>query len=152
LKTQYAARVPVEHWLLLNAAADLEPPLQTPLIARDLYALNESLPLPRAPIELGDVDEASVIGVAWVLAGSSLGNRAMLKDMQRARRDGETLPAQFLGDETMLSFWKRLRPRIEQPTTRDRLEAAASAATAIFDHFLSVAAPQPAAPAEPAFS
>ena len=110
-------------------------------------ALGRSLPLHAPDFHLGrDADDAEsashALGVAWVLAGSSLGNRAILKEVQRITADdhSDSWPCAFLGDEAMLSFWKRLRQRIERPASSSEVEAASRAAAAVFDHFLATTA------------
>lgn len=145
LALQHAARVPVEAWLAAHAPADLLPPLQTPLLARDLTALGAALPpssppfapphTPATPPDSGDSGE--VLGAAWVLAGSALGNRAIAK--QVARIGGGDWPMAFLGDEAMMAFWQGLRARIEQPANPADAAGATRAAEAVFAHFLAVA-------------
>ncbi|MFO6446259.1 biliverdin-producing heme oxygenase [Erythrobacter sp. NE805] len=137
LALQHAARAPLEAWLAANAPADLRPPPQTPLLARDLRALGADLP-PAAPApEAMPRAEHGLIGAAWVLAGSALGNKAIAK--QVARIGGGTWPVAFLGDGAMMTFWQGLRARIERPATPAEAEAATRAAEAVFAHFLAVA-------------
>jgi heme oxygenase len=138
LALQHAARVPLEAWLADNAAADLEPPRQTPLIARDLAALGQRLPAASpAFTPLGASARGEALGAAWVLAGSALGNKAIAK--QVARIGGGAWPTAFLGDEAMMAFWQGLRARIERPAEPAEAEGAARAAEAVFAHFLAVA-------------
>jgi heme oxygenase len=143
LALQHAARVPVEAWLAAHAPDDLRPPVQTPLIARDLAALGQPVPPPAPAFALtaagaGDVLGAGwVLGAAWVLAGSALGNRAIAR--QVARIGGGVWPTAFLGDEAMLVFWQGLRARIERPALPAEATGAADAAAAVFAHFLAVA-------------
>lgn len=138
LRSQYAARIPVECWLSTFAPADLKPPEQTPFLARDLINLGEVISSPDYAFDLGYRSEATAIGVAWVLAGSSLGNRAMLGDMQRALGAQTPWPHAFLSSRAMTDFWKRLRARIEHPVSDTEAAQAATAATQVFDHFLGV--------------
>lgn len=148
LALQYAARAPLEAWLAANAPADLVPPAQTPLLERDLAALNAPLPASSPPFDplqtpSSPAPEAvfhvkhAALGAAWVLAGSALGNRAIAK--QVARTGGGAWPVAFLGDDAMMGFWQSLRTRIEQPAARGEAEGAAQAAEAVFAHFLRVA-------------
>jgi heme oxygenase (biliverdin-IX-beta and delta-forming) len=138
LRLQHAARAPVEAWLAACAPDDLRPPVQTPLIARDLAALGLDVSAPAAGFAIEDADAGHALGVAWVLAGSALGNKAILKQMRRASAgDGHKWPCEFLGDETMMNFWQGLRLRLEQPATSAQASGAASAATAVFAHFLA---------------
>lgn len=142
LSLQHAARAPVEAWLDAHAPAELRPPAQTPLIARDLAALGKALPRPAATFAIEEDSEGEALGAAWVLAGSSLGNKAILKQMRRASAaHGGGWPAAFLGDEAMLVFWQGLRPRLESPASAAQASAAASAAEAVFAHFIAHANP-----------
>jgi len=148
LGLQYAARRPVEAWLSVNAPPALCPPAQCDLIAADLLELGEILP-ESGPAFALYADPASktptdceVLGAAWVLAGSSLGNRAILKEVRRtAKQSGEEAwPDSFLGDDAMMDFWKSLRRRIERPADIDEVAGASQAAAAVFDHFIALAA------------
>ena len=136
LALQHAARAPMEAWLADHAPADLVPPPQTPLIARDLAALGAPLPASAAPFAL-PATPGDALGAAWVLAGSALGNKAIAK--QVARIGGRAWPAAFLGDAAMLAFWQSLRARIESPAAPAEAAGATRAAEAVFAHFLSVA-------------
>lgn len=145
LALQYAARLPLEAWLTTHAPADLIPPPQTPLLARDCEALGMQLP-PASPLPataafrpLGSALPATALGAAWVLAGSALGNRAIAR--QVAQIGGGAWPVAFLGDGAMMAFWQSLRVRIEGPVGALDAESAARAADAVFAHFLAVAAP-----------
>jgi len=141
LKLQHSARRPVEAWLAQHVEPASCPPAQCHLIAQDLARLDSDLPADSPSFDLPDRDAGAshALGVAWVLAGSSLGNRAILKQVQRVcdAESGEAWPHAFLADEAMLSFWKGLRERIERPAPITEVEAASAAATAVFDHFLA---------------
>ncbi|MCX9148400.1 biliverdin-producing heme oxygenase [Erythrobacter sp. WG] len=149
LGLQHAARVPVEAWLAEHAPADLRPPLQTPLIARDLSALGTGLPPASPPFDPGYTPSSpplagvfhvkhSALGVAWVLAGSALGNAAIGRQVKRIG-DG-VWPMAFLGDAAMMAFWQGLRARIEgEPASPAEAAGATQAAEAVFAHFLGVA-------------
>jgi heme oxygenase (biliverdin-IX-beta and delta-forming) len=139
LTLQHAARVPVELWLARNAPGDLCPPVQTPLIARDLAEIGIEPPAPAPPFEFPNTAHGETIGAAWVLAGSALGNRSILKQMRRASAaasaGGDPWPSAFLGDEAMLAFWQGLRSLLEQPASAEAASAATDAASAVFAHF-----------------
>ncbi len=138
LSLQHAARAPVEAWLDTHAPDDLRPPVQTPLIAEDLAMLGLDLPAPAEAFEMHLAAEGAALGAAWVLAGSALGNKAILKQMRRASAAaGHAWPAAFLGDEAMLVFWQSLRPLLERPASATTASAAATAASAVFAHFLA---------------
>ncbi|MFL0357647.1 biliverdin-producing heme oxygenase [Erythrobacter sp. GH1-10] len=142
LGLQYGARLPVERWLSTHARDWLRPPEQCALIARDLDNLDAEAPEPGAAFriapEAGSGREAQALGVAWVLAGSSLGNRAIVSEL--ARKGRGHWPKAFLGDPAMLAFWKRLRPSIEVPADASTIASASRAAVAVFDHFIAHAA------------
>jgi heme oxygenase len=137
LALQHAARAPLEDWLAAHAPAALHPPRQTPLIARDLAALGRPVPAPAPVFTLGRTRLGHVLGVAWVLAGSALGNRSIARQVRRIGKG--TWPMAFLGDDAMLGFWQALRSRIEQSVPQDEAEGAREAASAVFAHFLAVA-------------
>lgn len=139
LALQHAARAPVEAWLAAHAPATLHPPPQTPLIAADLAALGAAVPPPAPAPRIAALGRGAgtVLGVAWVLAGSALGNRAIARAV--ARIGAGAWPVAFLGDGAMLAFWQALRARIERPCGPREAEGAAAAAEAVFAHFLDVA-------------
>jgi len=152
LKIQHSAREPVEAWLAQHAPESLRPPAQCPLLAQDLASLgqvtSEAAPAFVPPRE--EASEAQALGIAWVLAGSALGNRSILKEVARiASKDGDEAaqsskgkgewPHAFLADDNMLSFWKYLRREIERPAQAGEAKAAARAASSVFDHFLTAA-------------
>ena len=134
LALQHAARRSVEAWLDAHAPDDLHPPAQTPLIASDLSASGEELP--QGPLfSHPETSRAAVLGIAWALAGSSLGNRAILKDVRRASGAAGSWPETFLADDTMPAFWAKLHREVERPADAVEAEAARRAAVALFDHF-----------------
>jgi heme oxygenase len=138
LALQHAARAPLEAWLAENAPEELVPPVQTPLLERDLAALGMALPGPGPAFALPlAATPGAVLGAAWVLAGSALGNKAIAKQVTRI--GGGTWPATFLGDEAMMTFWQSLRARIEGPAHPAEAAGATVAAEAVFAHFLAVA-------------
>lgn len=160
LSLQHTARAPIEAWLAANAPHDLIPPEQTPLIAADLDALGQRPPteriefMPQCALGPSAADYESkdhlnqrseALGIAWVLAGSSLGNRAILAEIRRtAKAKGwRDWPAEFLGNEAMLAFWKRLRTELENSAEMEVVEVASRAATSVFDHFLAHAQASP---------
>ncbi|HSF13051.1 MAG TPA: biliverdin-producing heme oxygenase [Erythrobacter sp.] len=138
LTMQHAARAPVEGWLAAHAPADLRPPPQTPLIAADLTKLGEAMPAPAPLFTLGRTSAGHALGVAWVLAGSALGNRAIAR--QVARIGCGAWPSEFLDDGAMLDFWQGLRARIERPAHAEEAAGASEAAAAVFAHFLTATA------------
>ncbi len=145
LAMQLRSRAGIELWLGRHAPKKLSPPPQCSLIADDLGLMDTPYPTeypafePSAPTD--HPPEAAVLGVAWVLAGSSLGNRAILHDL---RRNGHAdWPHAFLGDNNMLAFWNDLRPMIEVPANIETVKASVAAAQATFAHFIDVATKGP---------
>ena len=135
LAMQWSARHSVENWLDAHAPPALRAPKQTALIEADLAALGAPV-TPLAPRFVHEAHgKAAALGIVWALAGSSLGNRAILKDVRRAAPDGAQWPSSFLADDAMLAFWSTLRRQIERPANADEAEAARRSASALFEHF-----------------
>lgn len=132
LSFQYAARLPVEAWFASEPAI-LQPPPQIALISADLEDLGQ--PVPDAGPRFAPQNHGEAIGIAWVLAGSSLGNKMVLK--RRTDFDGGRA-TRFLADPAMLAFWASLRARLERPADAATCELAVDGAQRTFDHFLSV--------------
>jgi len=134
LAIQHRARRGIEGWLA-DHAPDCEPPLQTGLIAQDLYAMG--IPVPGDCERFEAPAGSDPLGACWVLAGSSLGNRAILARLGKA---GLQRPVAFLSDSRMTAYWKQLRPLLERPHSLPYDNAALAAAQATFSHFNAVAA------------
>ena len=134
LGLQHAARNSVEAWLAIHAPPDLLAPAQIPLIARDLSVLGTGVS-EGEKFSHPDTSRASVLGIVWALAGSSLGNRAILKDVRRASGGEGVWPEAFLADPAMPAFWSSLRREVERPSDALEAETARRAAIALFDHF-----------------
>lgn len=131
LATQYSARVPIEGWFRRESAV-MHPPTQTGHISQDLAELNYGRPV--NDLRFAPEESAEVLGIAWVLAGSSMGNRVILK--RRIAFDGGKA-TRFLSDPSMTDFWSVLRPRLERETSRALADAAITGAVRTFDHFLA---------------
>lgn len=133
LQTQLAARLPIEDWASVNCEAALRPPPHSYLMQEDLAELSAK---PAAPVsEFALAEGASQLGAVWALAGSSLGNAAILRDVQMAAGDN-SWPVRFLSDTAMHTFWKGLLPQLEAQASADAIDAACEGALAVFDHFL----------------
>lgn len=131
LHRQFRARLPVEQWAAANSPAHDQPPAMSGLIAADLQQLGYSV-----GDEAGDFSlpsGADTLGLAWVLSGSHLGNRIMMKAM---RAQGANLPTNFLGDETMGAFWRSLASRLDAKVTKAEAAPAIATAEKVFAHFL----------------
>lgn len=136
LQFQHAARLPFEEWCQNNAPADLRPPRQTGLIRADLAELGSTVAKQRADMPAIDSNH-DPLAIAWVLAGSALGNRSILSDLRR--RSGETMPTNFLDDNTMFRFWRDLKPALQQSVDIERARRMAASARCVFDLFLAEA-------------
>lgn len=137
LLIQYRSREPIERWVAQRLPAEEAPPAQAPLIARDLGELAIALP------PIGDFalpDDADPLGLVWALAGSSLGNRTMLRHRRKLGAGG---PEHFLADPAMAEFFARLRARIERPVSEDLARRAVAGAQAVFAAFIAVLPDQP---------
>jgi len=135
LDIQLSARRGVEQWLYLNAPAHWLPPSQVSLLRRDLEWLGYEPRDARAPSFLVLFsDPFEWIGAAWVLAGSSLGNKMMEREL--AARAPASWPMAFLQDKTMPHYFTALRPLLEDDAAN---REAIDAAKAVFAHFLSLA-------------
>ena len=134
LRVQAAARRGVEHWLARHAPPQWLPPQQVFLIERDLEALDSDDRGGAPDFAIEAVAPDAWLGVAWVLAGSSLGNRLMERDLTaRAPADW---PMAFLRDEAMPAYFKALRPLLGGT---ERSVTGELAASAVFAHFMAEA-------------
>lgn len=136
LLTQYRARAPIEAWIAQALPATEAPPAQAPLIARDLAELGVALP---STHEFALPEGADPVGVVWALAGSSLGNRTMLRQRQKIGAAG---PEHFLADGAMTEFFSALRARIERPASPQLARSAIAGAQAVFAAFLAALSDQ----------
>lgn len=135
LTIQHTARSGIEAWLTRNAPSDLTPPVTTDLIAQDLRDLGA--PVPEFYTFPGHgLIPASALGMAWTLAGSSLGNRSMLADHRKTEGD-DLKPAAFLSDKATGIYFKKLLSRLDRPATPNDHYVFAGA-DAVFGHFLGV--------------
>lgn len=131
LSFQLAARRPVEAWLGAHCPVAIRPPRTVPLIERDLRALDVAAATQSLQCNLDD--DSDPLGVAWVLAGSSMGNRAMLAAM--AKSGVSDLPVAFLSDPDMPRFWQEMRPLLERPANEAEAAPAVASANAVFTMF-----------------
>ena len=132
LRVQLAARAPVEAWLAGHASPDLVPPPMASLLVDDLSSLGLPFSLASAPFALPD--SADPLGAAWALAGSHLGNRAMLAQLGD---DARSMPTAFLSDLTMAHFWRGLLPRLAEKASTAVAGPMVDAAERVFAHFLA---------------
>lgn len=141
LRVQLAGREPVEAWLAAVAGTDAPPPM-SPLIRTDLEALGVDAPRQTGtPFDPGTAEGA--IGTAWVLAGSHLGNRMMLRRL--AERAPAGWPVAFLSDEQMAAHWRAILPALS--TDRPDPAPAIASARATFAVILAAAAREGLVPA-----
>ena len=132
LGIQARARAGVEAWLTRYCPREWMPPSQADLLRRDLSALDYPPPRSAPAFAHGDEGPVAWLGAAWVLAGSSLGNRMMERDL--AARAPSDWPMAFLRDDAMPAYFKALRPLLE---SGDVNPGAERTARAVFDHFMA---------------
>ncbi|MEP5936745.1 MAG: biliverdin-producing heme oxygenase [Erythrobacter sp.] len=133
LQVQYAARLPIEQYFAQLPMSDDIPPAQAPLIRQDLVQMGLDLPtqgMPRFDLP----KQANRGGAFWAIAGSSLGNKAILREIERSP-GGKTWPAAFLSDGSMTDYWKTLRLDLNKPADQETTAGAIKAAKAVFAHF-----------------
>ena len=131
LSAQYAARCVVERALAALPPAGLgAPPSQTALLAEDLADLG-TRPV-AAPNDLKLETPEAALGAAWVLAGSSLGNRAMLAQRRKAGARG---PERFLSDHAMARYFGDLLKAMEGERSDSAIQQATRGALATFAIF-----------------
>ena len=111
------------------------PPSQLDLIARDLEVLGG------APAEIAGSasfeSTAAALGAAWVLAGSSMGNRAMLA---QRRKLGLGHADAFLADPRMPDYFQSLLPLLAGDFDTLEQDRMIDGATLAFTTFLDVLA------------
>ncbi len=131
LHVQLNARIEVEDWCRRHCSKALLPPPQSPAIRRDLAALG-CAEAPE-PVTFDPPAGSEPLGICWVVAGSSMGNRAMAAGLRR--RTGGDWPMHFLGATDLADYFKTLRPLIERPCSETRTRSAIEAADAVFAAF-----------------
>ena len=134
LRVQVQARRGVERWLASVCPPEWLPPSQVALLESDLSELGCASDNSHTAFALGDEGPVAWLGTAWVLAGSSLGNKMMERDL--SARAPVDWPMAFLRDPAMPAFFKALRPLLA--STEINL-GAERAAFATFAHFQAVA-------------
>ena len=137
LAIQLAAREPVEAWCAAHCTPDLRPPAQASLIRADLVELGRNAPPASSPPKYLPHD-LEPLAVAWVMAGSSLGNRTLLARMRKAGASG--MPTDFLDDPAMTNFWQGLKPKLDRPAAPGESDRMAESARTIFALFAQEAA------------
>ncbi|NVE95671.1 biliverdin-producing heme oxygenase [Altererythrobacter lutimaris] len=136
LQVQHAARAPIELWIAERCPTEFQPPRQSHLLEQDLAAMEASA---AAPIGTFDLPQgADPLGAVWALAGSSLGN-AMIQRQVAASSSCAHLPQSFLTDQSMHRFWKSLLPVLNSTCSREKAQASCRGANAVFAHFLRAA-------------
>ncbi|MBL4792498.1 biliverdin-producing heme oxygenase [Citromicrobium bathyomarinum] len=130
LRVQLQARRGVEQWLASVCPPEWLPPSQDALLESDLSALGHESGEAHAAFAFDDEGPVAWLGAAWVLAGSSLGNTMMERDLSaRAPADW---PMAFLRDTAMPAYFRALRPLL---ATTDINPGAERTASAVFAHF-----------------
>lgn len=128
LRVQLAARTAIEPVL---GALDGPPPAQAALLRADLAALGADGDA--APVRFDLPAGADPIGAFWALAGSHLGNLAMLRDL--GDRAPHSWPTAFLSDPRMAAYWRTFREKLARPARA--ADPAIAAGQAVFATFLA---------------
>ena len=111
LQAQGRARLAAESAFRHTTPTHLvRPPVQGHLIRTDLEELG--VQLQPAGMVLTFASSCEALGAAWVIAGSSLGNRAMLVQRQKAGLSGAE---RFLSDPRMPAYFKDVLVALEEP-------------------------------------
>jgi len=137
LRVQHQARRGVERWLASACPSEWLPPSQTALLESDLAELGCAIDDAPVGFALDNEGPVAWLGTAWVLAGSSLGNTMMERDLSARAPAG--WPMAFLRDAAMPAYFKALRPLLASSEINVGAQRAASAT---FAHFQAVAARQ----------
>jgi heme oxygenase len=130
LRVQLAARAPIERWAAHHCEEPMRPPESVPLLEADLATLGALPPFTESRFE--PPVNAHSLGLAWAMAGSHLGNRALLTRLPA----GSELPTAFLADPRLPGFWKQLRPQLEVSAEEAPADGALAAAEAVFACFI----------------
>lgn len=131
LAAQYSARHAIEvAFGQVSPAGIAAPPPQCALLAEDLRSLGFKPLCKAAPLQFDDANEA--LGAAWVVSGSSMGNRAILA---RRHKLGLSGPERFLSDPGMPAYFRQLVPLLETTASASRLTSAISGAEKTFGLF-----------------
>lgn len=131
LSAQFAARCAVERALAVQPPMGLaSPPSQAAALAQDLADLG--IAPERMSQEFILETPAAALGAAWVLAGSSLGNKAML--VQRTK-SGAKGPERFLSDTSLARYFGGLLHVLDRPHSESDIAQATSGAEATFALF-----------------
>lgn len=136
LTIQYASRRYLDAGFSDDQPAQVgAPPSQIDLIARDLHALGSE------PVEIAGSasfgSTAAALGAAWVLSGSTMGNRAMLAQRRKLCLDHADA---FLSDPRMPAYFRSLLPLLAGEFDRIEQDQMIDGATLAFTVFLDVLA------------
>ena len=131
LGAQYTARSIVERALARRSPPRIgPPPSQLAALEADLEDLGTSPKPGEMTLDLRNEYEA--LGAAWVLAGSSMGNRTILAQRRRA---GLTNAHRFLGDAEMPCYFKQLLRAMNSASGQPMVEGAICGARNAFAVF-----------------
>ena len=126
---QLAAREPLEDWLCDHN--ETPPPRMVPVLANAIGCAATSA-FTGQTVWSGHPEEA--LGLAWLLAGSSLGNRSILAARRKA---GLTGGEAFLADPAMPHYWQGLRASLDKEYGEFETRHAVTGAKRGFDHFIA---------------
>ena len=131
LTAQYLARRVVDAALDAQSPHGITPPpSQTELLQLDLSDLGAVSSQQEHALTLSTPFEA--LGAAWVIAGSSLGNRTILR---QRRKKGLTGPQRFLEDDRLTSYFSNLRAVLSENYPPAEVDEAVLGARKTFEVF-----------------
>lgn len=131
LTLQFRVRSGVEAALETSPPSPLAtPPPQSALIAHDLAELSTAVPAKIPAFEFSNSSQS--IGAAWVLAGASLGNKAILVRRCKAGISGAD---RFLADAALPTYFRDMLNYLDQPRNMQTTADAISGATMVFAAF-----------------
>ncbi|MBX7514387.1 hypothetical protein K3179_07455 [Qipengyuania sp. GH38] len=136
LKIQYASRECLDAGFAEQELGPLgAPPSQLELLDRDLASLGHE-PM-HAHGGASFHSPAAALGAAWVVSGSSMGNRAMLS---QRRKHGLDHANAFLADSRMPTYFRTLLPLLAGQFDSTEQDQMIDGATLAFTVFLDVLA------------
>ena len=136
LKIQYASREFLDAGFAEQELDFLgSPPSQLELLGRDLATLGHE-PM-HAHGGASFVSPAAALGAAWVISGSSMGNRAMLTQRRKLGREHADA---FLADHRMPAYFRSLLPLLTGEFDSTEQDQMIDGATLAFTVFLDVLA------------
>jgi len=139
IEAMAAGILPLESALEKARISDLLPDWaqrsRTMALRADLKAL--ALPVPHTTIDLESDDEAYLLGVVYVLEGSRLGSRVILRNLEKARVATGGATGYLSHGDGETSLWQTFLTRLEYSGASYSPARAIAGASAAFQSFLA---------------